>query len=260
MTLSEEQYFAQTYDAFVHDWDGEIDFYRQLAEPVRDRGGSLLEIGCGTGRVAIRLAQMGVRVVGMDLSAEMINVAQAKSAGMANLRWEVGDMRQFELGERFDLALIPGHAFQFMLSGRAQVECLASIRRHLNNGASVVMHLDHQDISWLGRLPRESGVGYIEAEQFTHPQTGRRVRTWRAWSYEPSTQTATAISRWEESNEDGEVVQRGKRGPIHLHCVFRFEMEHLLARAGYEVLVLYGDFHKNPLKDDSSEMIWVARA
>jgi hypothetical protein len=44
-----------------------------------------------------------------------------------------------------------------------------------------------------------------------------------------------------------------------LHCVFRFEMEHLLARTGFEIQAMYGDFLKNKLSDNSSEMIWVAR-
>jgi hypothetical protein len=44
-----------------------------------------------------------------------------------------------------------------------------------------------------------------------------------------------------------------------LHCVFRFEMEHLLARTAFEIQAVYGDFTKNELNDASSEMIWVAR-
>jgi SAM-dependent methyltransferase len=259
MEFSEEQYFAQTYDAFVKDWDGEIEFYRELAAPFATGKGSLLEIGSGTGRVAIRLAKMGVEVVGIDLSAHMIAIAHAKSDGMTNIRWVQADMRQFDLDETFDLAIIPGHAFQFMLTGEAQMECLASIRRHLKDAARLVIHLDHQDLGWLGSLPRQAGEIYKEVQRFTHPQTGRLVRTWRAWSYAPSTQTASSMSRWEETGEAGQVFQSGRRGPIQLHCAFRFEMEHLLARAGFETLALYGDFHKEALRDDSSEMIWVVR-
>ena len=44
-----------------------------------------------------------------------------------------------------------------------------------------------------------------------------------------------------------------------LHCVFRFEMEHLLARTGFEIQAMYGDLLKNKLSDNSSEMIWEAR-
>jgi hypothetical protein len=44
-----------------------------------------------------------------------------------------------------------------------------------------------------------------------------------------------------------------------LHCVFRFEMEHLLARVGLAVDAVYGDFSRHPLEDKSLDMIWVAR-
>ena len=46
---------------------------------------------------------------------------------------------------------------------------------------------------------------------------------------------------------------------MRLHCVFRFEMEHLLARAGLIVEALYGNFARQPLADTSSDMMWVAR-
>jgi hypothetical protein len=58
----------------------------------------------------------------------------------------------------------------------------------------------------------------------------------------------------------GKVVDRWERGPTRLHCVFRFEMEHLLARAGFALDALYGDFLRGGLTDRSAEMVWVARS
>lgn len=57
----------------------------------------------------------------------------------------------------------------------------------------------------------------------------------------------------------GSVLQTWERKPMRLHCVFRFEMEHLLRRVGFEDRVVYGDFFKNPLSETSSDMIWMAR-
>jgi len=76
-------------------------------------------------RVAVRLAQDGARIVGLDISPEMLEVARAKSAGIENVRWIEGNMRSFDLGETFALVLIPGHSFQFMVSEEDQVACLA---------------------------------------------------------------------------------------------------------------------------------------
>ncbi len=104
----------------------------------------------------------------------------------------------------------------------------------------------------------EGGV-FEEAEQFRHHETGRQVRTFRAWSYEPSTQTATVQTVWEEIDADGRGTDRWESGPIRIHCVFRFEIEHLLNLAGYDVEAVYGDFFRGELTDESEEMVWVAR-
>ena len=85
------------------------------------------------------------------------------------------------------------------------------------------------------------------------------MRTLQAWSYEPATQTAISHKVWEELGPDGEVVDRLDRGAIRLHVVYPFEMEHLLARAGFEVTALHGDFFGQAFGDGSPEMVWVAR-
>jgi len=257
-----DEFYAKTYDDSVPDWPGEIDFYRTLAAKVSGSGGTVLEIACGTGRVAIRLAQGGVKIVGLDLSPEMIAVAERKSRALANVRWFQGDMRAFRLKERFDLALIPGHSFQNLNTPQDQVACLRSIKRHLNPAGLMVMHLDcmnAENVRWLGELCGGNGGVFEGAEQFKHPQTGRRIRASRAWSYEPSTQTATVRTMWEEMDTDGQVLNRVEREPIRLHCIFRFEMEHLLARTGFRIEAVYGDFFRHELQDDSPSMIWVAK-
>jgi SAM-dependent methyltransferase len=251
--------YALFYDDSTPDWPGEIDFYRSLAAQVLARGGAILEIACGTGRVALRLVQEGVRLTGLDHSAAMLEVARRRSRGMPFVRWVQGDMRSFELGERFDLALMPGHPFQVLLTPDDQVACLECTRRHLVPGGLLVVHLDHLNVGWLGDLVRGKGGALEKAEEFVHPETGRTVRTSRAWSYEPCTQTASSLTVWEEIEADGRVVHRWERGPIRLHCVFRFEMEHLLARTGFQVEALYGNFDRQELRDESTEMIWVVR-
>lgn len=252
-------FYAQTYDAWVPDWPGELDFYRELAAEAGLNGGAVLEIACGTGRIAARLAQDGVTVVGLDRSPEMLDVARAKAQGLGNVCWMQADMRSFELGAAFGLVIIPGHSFQHLNTPHDQVACLECIKRHLRPHGILVIHLDHQDFAWLGGLLGERGGRFEPADEFCHPVTGRRVRAFRAWSYEPASQTAISLARWDEIGADGQVVERWESGPVTLHCAFRFEMEHLLARAGFEVDAVYGDFFRTPLQHGSTEMIWVAR-
>ena len=251
-------FYAETYEATVADWPGEIGLYRELAAGADAKGQGVLEVACGTGRVAIRLARAGFAVVGLDLSEAMLEVARVKSAGMDNVRWVQGDMRSFDLGETFGLIIIPGHSFQNLLTAADQAACLESIGRHLVTGGTLVVHLDHPEVDWLGGLAGDQGGVFAESRRFTHPRTGREVRTLQAWWYEPATQTAISHKVWEVLGPDGEVIERLDRGAIRLHVVYPFEMEHLLARAGFEVAALYGDFLGHPFGDGSPEMVWVA--
>jgi SAM-dependent methyltransferase len=253
------EFYAQTYDAWVPDWPGELDFYRELAAEATSRGGVVLEVACGTGRIAARLAREGVPVVGLDRSPEMLEVARQKTTGLGNVRWVQADMRSFDLDEAYGRVIIPGHSFQHLNTPSDQVACLECIKRHLRQDGGLVVHLDHQDVTWLGGLVGEKGGRFESAGQFRHPVTGREVRAFRAWSYEPASQTAISQARWEAIGPDGQVVDRWESGPVRLHCVFRFEMEHLLARVGFAVRDVYGDFFGGPLLDTSRDMIWVAR-
>ena len=126
--MDAERIAAEIYDQTVPGWPGEMDFYREAARS----GSSILEVACGTGRVALALAADGREVIGFDLSPHMIEIARGKSKGLANIRWAVTDMKSFDLGRTFDLVISPGHSFQFMLTIADQLACLRSIHRHLD--------------------------------------------------------------------------------------------------------------------------------
>ena len=121
------------------------------------------------------------------------------------------------------------------------------------------MHLDHQDVNWLGSLPRQATDTFSEWRELKHPSTGHTIRTANEWAFEPSIQTATVTTVWEEIGPGEVVIQRWQREPKSLHCVFRFEMEHLLKRTGYKIEAVYGDFYRTTLTDESDQMIWVAK-
>lgn len=254
------QFYAETYDACVEDWPGELDFYNELAAQPGMEGRAVLELGCGSGRVALRLAQAGNTVDGLDISRHMLDVARERSTGIGTVRWIEGDMRSFELGQTYGLIIIPGHAFQNILTPADQIACLECVRRHLASDGILVVHLDHQDVSWLGDLRRDKGGVLEAAGGFIHPRTGASIRTSQAWSYEPASQTAVLQTVWEQIDPNGDVVERWDTGPIRIHCVFPLEMEHLLTLTGFRVDAVYGDFLGRELTDEASEMVWVVRA
>jgi SAM-dependent methyltransferase len=126
---------VSVYDAMHTNVPGGDDFgfYREVAE---QSGGPVLELGAGTGRLAIPLAEAGYEIVGIDRSAPMLRVAEAKRRAMSpavrrRLRFVEGDMTGFRLGRRFGLAFAAFRVFMSLLDPAAQRACLAAVRRHL---------------------------------------------------------------------------------------------------------------------------------
>lgn len=255
--ITAEALYAQLYDAWVSDWDGEVDFYRDLIghSPLKSDG--VLEVACGTGRIAVRLAQEGIDITGFDLSPELLEIARSKGLGMSNVKWILGDMRTFDVGKKFGFVISPGHSFQFMTTPDDQVKCLEQIRCHLVPDGILVLHLDQQDFSWLAGLINKEPV--YRTSMVVHPTTGKNFRRSWAWAFEPATQNTTVRVNWEEINENGDTIQVWKMEPKRLHCIFPFEMEHLLRRVGFSVEAVYGDFFKSEFTSESGQMIWVAR-
>lgn len=93
------------------------------------RGSRVLDVGCGTGRLALRLAAGGHAVTGIDPSAAALTAAQSK-AGAGRVRWIRGFVGEAPEGV-FDVALMTGHASQFLLSEDEWVGALGAIRRAL---------------------------------------------------------------------------------------------------------------------------------
>lgn len=250
---------ALIYDQGMDDWPGEIDFYKKFANAAKEKGQSVLDIACGTGRVTLRLAQTGAHVVGLDLAADMLAIAQQKAQGLQNVRWVEGDMRSFDLGERFGLVIVPVHSFQFMLTPQDQVECLQCIRRHLLPGGLLIIHNNNEEIDWLGDIQSTQKPPFEVGKIFIHTQTRAKIRPLNRWIYSTATQTCTQYKVWEELGEGDATIRRHEFEPMPMHTIFPFEMEHLLYRIGLEVITIYGDFNGHPFADDSRDAIWLVR-
>jgi SAM-dependent methyltransferase len=89
------------------DVHGEATFVASLLEPPA----RVLDAGCGTGRVAIRLAELGYHVVGVDLDASMLAMAREEAP---HLDWRVGDLAQLDTGERYDVVVVAGNTIPLL--------------------------------------------------------------------------------------------------------------------------------------------------
>jgi SAM-dependent methyltransferase len=258
-----DRIYAGTYDATSVGWPGEQDGYLRWCRAAAQgaRPPRVLEVACGTGRVARALADAGCEVVGVDASAAMIDQAESQRPG-GNPRWEVGDMRTFQVGEQFDIALIPGHSFQFMTTAGDQVAALDTIGRSLRPDGCVVIHIDRPSSEWVAGLPTSppDPTARNLGGPLTDPATGVAWRSRYAWTYDPATEIATFHADWVNLDEKGDVVQTVPQNARHLKIIGRVEMEHALLRAGFRLEDVFGDFVGGPVSSaPSGEMVWVAR-
>jgi SAM-dependent methyltransferase len=144
---SQDGLLVQVYDnQTIAEWEAsqnDLPFYLEEATVA---GGSLLELGCGTGRLLIPLLSSGLEVSGLDASAAMLEVARQKREHLSpelaiRLHLHQGDMSEFELGQQFALILIPFRSFQLLLTPEAQRRCLNCINRHLAPRGKVIINL-----------------------------------------------------------------------------------------------------------------------
>ena len=118
------------YDLENADFEPDGPFYLALAEKYGD---PILDLGCGTGRVTIPLAQQGYMITGLDIASEMLDLARFKAADLP-IQWVEADLRAFQLDQHFQMICTTGRVFPHLLTRSDQEAALARIREHLAPG------------------------------------------------------------------------------------------------------------------------------
>jgi ubiquinone/menaquinone biosynthesis C-methylase UbiE len=208
----------------------------------REVGGDILELACGTGRIALPLAKAGFRVTGVDRSEAMLTITRCKLAALSasvqeRLTLVNQDISALNLGRRFDFIFVPFRSFQHLLTIDLQKKSLEAIRCHLQPTGRLALHLFDPRLDLLidtnTALPGLSG---------THPETGRRyagevLRT----NFDHLSQVRRDLWRYAEIGPKGEVLAEDTR-EMALRWTYRWELRHLLKLCGLAVEAEYSDF------------------
>ncbi len=250
---------AAFYDAIVpYQQREDVAFFVEMA---RDSGGPVLEVGCGTGRVLIPTAQAGASITGLDASPAMLKVCRESLAREPDdVRKRVtlvqGDMRDFQLDARFALITLPFRPFQHLLEVREQVACLTCLHLHLEKGGRIVLDLFNP---MLERLTNENYPTEFQVEPAATLADGSEmVRSTRTLSRILARQCMNVEFQYDFTYADGRKEQYVE--PASLRYFFRYEVEHLLARCGFEVEHLYADYKRKPFGEIyPGELLFVAK-
>jgi SAM-dependent methyltransferase len=170
-------------DAWSHDYDRLFDVREDPTVIVEAlgrmaMGRSVLELGIGTGRLAVPLHDAGWRVVGVEASDAMV-AALRERAGARDIAVHRGDMRSVHLDDRFDVVLVAFSTLFLLPDQESQVDCLASAAYHLAPGGRVVIEAFVPDHTrWAGgkrlALSRWEGEG-IEIEAARHDRAAQVI-------------------------------------------------------------------------------------
>ncbi|GAB4213718.1 MAG: class I SAM-dependent methyltransferase [Roseiflexaceae bacterium] len=244
--------FAAYYEADFGSFAEDVPFYLELAQRT---GGPLLELMCGTGRLLLPLAAQGYDLTGVDYAAAMLDMARAKLVA-AGLQQRVtllqADAREATLpAGAFGLAFVALNSFTHMLTVADQLALLAAMRRALRPSGLLAIDLSNPDPT---RLLGETGeprlAGFYELE-------GRSVVKYVAYRNSPVEQITQVLFRYEERDAAGEETVREVHYPTR--WIYRYELEHLLVRAGLTPLAVYGGYDQRPYADGCPQLIMVAK-
>jgi SAM-dependent methyltransferase len=225
---------AELYDPWSRSVVEDVGFYVEEAVAA---GGPVVELGVGTGRIAIPTASEGIRVIGVDSSPGMLEVCRqhAELAGVAELLdLRLGDLRRPPVSERVRLVTCPFRAFLHLMSDDERVDALVAARDLLVPGGRLVF-----DVFAPGRDDIEDTHGrWIE----------REPGIWERAEWDELARTLTLSVR--DDTGDGSTMR--------LAWVQPEDWRRLIAAAGLQLEHLYGWFDRRPYRG-GEDSVWVAR-
>ncbi len=215
--------------------------------------GPILELASGTGRVSIPLAQSGFDVSGLELAPPMLGAARHKAtAAEVGVTWAQGDMRDFDLGRRFSLVILPNNTLCHLYTLADFEACMAAVRRDLRPNGHFIVELFFPNLDILRQAPDER----TPFASFSAPDGSGEVIVTQTARYDAATQMRHITLYYQFSNQfasrDEELT-----GELNMRIYFPLELDALFRYNSFAIQHKYGDFALRPFDANSPTQIFV---
>ena len=234
---------------------GDVEWYRAKAQAC---GGLVLELGAGTGRVTVPIAQAGVSIHALDGSSEMRAALTAKLDVLApDVRRRVtvvaADMRTFDLPERFRLVIAPFRAFLHNVTDEDRLRTLARVRVHLAPRGVFAFNVFHPSLEYMSHHAGPLAGTWRWIGNFPLPSGGFVARS-EANRYDTVNQIVHSQHRYEEYDADG-LLLRTTVQRLALAYLYAGDIRHMLDRAGFVDIRIHGGFAGREFSSDTDEFV-----
>lgn len=239
---------ASIYDKVYAGIRADIPYWQNLVREYCGADGEALELACGTLRIMLPVAEAGVKVMGLDESPYMLEVAQKKlDAALPDVRARVsiqqGDMRAFELGKKFDFIYIPFNTFGILTTPQDQLAALAQIKKHLKPNGAFAFSVFFPDVERL-RGPELSRWMLEMDESFPD---GSRVQRDNVRKIDLRRQIISVT--WRNKEYQDQILVREWLTALDLTYFFPREIENLMVRAGFQIVNFWGNYERHNFWD-----------
>lgn len=241
-------YYGLEYAAYAAD----LEFYEQFA---LQAGGPVLELGCGSGRVLAALADTGLELTGIDTSPAMLEIARRMLGTRVRLI-QCGMESVAGCGElpndHYWMVFSAINTFLHLPDPGSQLRTLEGLRRVVVQGGILLLDLMVPEPHYLAGID-----GRVVHELSTTLPNGDRLDKWAVRTHDLATQTIDTTVFFDTTDATSGVVTRVSDRYLTRY-IHRFELDHLLERAGWRLISLYGSYDLSPFTSESERMIALA--